>query len=179
MPPGDGAIPYFSSVVSHDWERLGYPNIQVAPFWDTRSCGVACLCMTYGCLTPGIKMLPARVTEQLLRLGAYTEAGGWNHLGLARHARRRGLAAHLVTLGRPDDLWKIANTAGVLIVSIGSSFESDGDSGHLAVVAGFSDAGHVVIHRPSGLDPLEGYGLEVDPDTFWAHFSGRGIHISL
>ncbi len=134
--------------------------------------------MAYEYLSPGIKLLPAGITEELLRLGAYTEAGGWNHLGLARHARGRGLAAHLVTLARPDDLWKIANAPGVLIVSIGSSFKSDGDSGHLAVVAGFSDAGHVIIHRPSGQDPREGRDLHVDPDTFWAHFSGRGIYIS-
>ncbi|MFK0003384.1 hypothetical protein [Paenarthrobacter sp. NPDC090522] len=135
--------------------------------------------MAYGHLTPAHTLLPATITEELLRLGGYTETHGWNHRGLARHARGCGLVAQVVTLSRRDDFWQAVRAPGVLIVSISSSFEDDSDSGHLAVVAGFSDAGHVVIHRPSSQHPTEGRSLQVDPDTFWEHFSGGAIHISL
>lgn len=171
-------IPFYSSMGSHDWQRLGYPSQDVARFWDGRSCGVACLRMAYGYLTPTPTVLPATITEELLRLGAYTEANGWKHLGLARHARLRGLSAHLVSPSRPDELWMAATTPGVLIVSIGSSFDVESCSGHLAVVIGFSETGDIVLHRPSGQNPSEGRNLQVRPETFWEHFSGRGIHIS-
>ncbi|WP_043805877.1 hypothetical protein [Paenarthrobacter aurescens] len=171
-------VPFYSSMGSHDWQRLGYPSREVARFWDTRSCGVACLRMAYGYLGPATNDSPARITEELLRLGAYSEAKGWKHLGLAHHARLRGLAAHLVSASRPDELWLAATTPGVLIVSVGSSFDIESCSGHLAVVVGFAESGDIVLHRPSGQSPSEGFNLRVHPDTFWEHFSGRGIHIS-
>ncbi|MFI2565424.1 hypothetical protein [Paenarthrobacter sp. NPDC018779] len=102
-PSPELLVPFFSSMVSHDWERLGYPSHAAATYWDTRSCGVACLRMAYGRLTPGHTLLPATITEELLRLGGYTETHGWNHGGLARHARRYGLVAQVVTLSRRDD----------------------------------------------------------------------------
>jgi hypothetical protein len=171
-------VPFFSSVASHNWEDLGYPTQEAARFWDTRSCGVACLRMAYGYLAPGEQLLPGDLTEELLQLGAYTEASGWSHLGLARHARARGFTAQLLRIPRPDDLWVAVTAPGILIVSIGSSFEDESSAGHLAVVAGFSESGAVIVHRPSSQDPNEGRNLHVDPDTFWTHFSGRGIHVS-
>ncbi|MGR0158597.1 hypothetical protein [Paenarthrobacter nitroguajacolicus] len=170
-------IPFYSSVVSHDWEALGYATQEDAQFWDTRSCGVACLRMAYGYLAPGDKVLPAALTAELLQIGAYTETSGWNHLGLARHARGRGFAAHLLKIPRPDDLWAAVTAPGILIVSISSSFEDANSAGHLAVVVGFAESGAVIVNRPSSQDPFEGQNLQVDSDTFWSHFSGKGIHI--
>lgn len=170
-------VPFYGSFASHNWKVLGYPSQEVARFWDTRSCGVACLRMAYGYLAPSDKFLPADLTEELLRIGAYSEAAGWSHLGLARHARARGFTAQLLNIPRPDDLWMAATAPGLLIVSIASSFDDEGSAGHLAVVAGFSESGDVIVHRPSSQDPKEGRSVHVDPDTFWTHFSGRGIHI--
>lgn len=170
-------VPFYGSFASHNWKALGYPSQEVARFWDTRSCGVACLRMAYGYLAPTDKLLPAALTEELLRIGAYSEATGWSHLGLARHARARGFTAQLLRISRPDDLWAAVTAPGILIVSIGTSFESESSAGHLAVVAGFSDSGAIIVHWPSSQDPKEGRNLHVDPDTFWTHFSGRAIHI--
>jgi|GEM_PF-5948004 len=121
----ESLVPFYSSLASTDWEALGYPSQEVALFWDTRSCGVACLRMAYGYLAPTDKLLPAALTEELLRIGAYSEAGGWSHLGLARHARARGFTAQLLRLPRPDDLWAAVTTPGILIVSIGASSETE------------------------------------------------------
>lgn len=170
-------VPFYGSFASHNWKVLGYPSQEVARFWDTRSCGVACLRMAYGYLAPSDNSLPAVLTEELLQMGAYSEAGGWSHLGLARHARARGFTAQLLRIPRPDDLWAAVTAPGILIVSIGTSFESESSAGHLAVVAGFSDSGAIIVHRPSSHDRNEGRNLHLNPDTFWTHFSGRAIHI--
>ena len=59
-------VPFYSAMVSHDWKALGYPSQNAARFWDTRSCGVACLRMVYAHLLPGLQVLPATITEELL-----------------------------------------------------------------------------------------------------------------
>lgn len=178
MPIGQVATrdAFYSSLVSHDWQVLGFPSLKTAKFWDTRSCGVACLRMVYGRLQPDLNALPATVTEELLRDGAYSEEFGWNHDGLASHARRYGLKAKRLQFPTPEAFIDTAIKPGALIVSIGHSFEREGKSGHLALVAGVTDDGHLRIHRPSSQHPTQGRGLRVDFPTFWDHFSGRGIH---
>ena len=109
--------------------------------------------------------------------GRYSEAVGWSHLGLARHARDRAFTAQLLRIPRPDDLWAAVTAPGILIISIGTSFESESSAGHLAVVAGFPDSGAIAVHRPSSQNANEGRNFQMDPDTFWTHFPGRGIHI--
>lgn len=37
--PVAAEFPFFSSMVSHDWEALGYPSQKVARFWDTSRSG--------------------------------------------------------------------------------------------------------------------------------------------
>lgn len=170
------AVPFHSSMISHAWQALGYPSEKVARYWDTRSCGVACLRMVYGRLAPELKMLPAIITEELLRAGAYTEQSGWNHAGLARHGQSNGLDATALELSDIQELLDTAGTSGALIVSIGSSFDEPGSSGHLAVLAGITDSGQIMIHRPSSHHPSEGHSIKVDPGRFWDHFSGRAIH---
>ena len=169
-------VPFYSAMVSHDWEALGYPSQNAARFWDTRSCGVACLRMVYAHLLPGLQVLPATITEQLLRDGAYTEQAGWHHAGLTRHGQKNGLEADRLQFSTKEEFIETARGPGALIVSVGPSFESPGTSGHLALVAAISDSGHVRIHRPSSHQPTEGQDIRLDPTTFWDHFSGRGIH---
>lgn len=170
-------VPFFSSMVSYDWRQLGYPSFETAAFWDTRSCGVACLRMVYAQLVPGLQISPAVITEELLRDSSYTEQSGWNHYGLARHAKSNGLEADLVQLSAQEDFIQAALGPGVLIVSISHSFESGGHSGHLAVIAGITSSGDVRVHRPSSQHPTDGCDVRIDLQTFWAHFSGRAIHI--
>jgi len=171
------SMPFFSSMVSHDWRQLGYPSFETAAFWDTRSCGVACLRMVYAHLVPSLQISPAVITEELLRDSSYTEQSGWNHYGLARHAKRNGLEGDLVQLASTEDFIQAVRGPGILVVSISPSFESDGQSGHLAVIAGISSSGHIRVHRPSSRHPTDGCDIRVDLQTFWAHFSGRAIHI--
>lgn len=175
--PTERSVPFFGSMVSNDWEALGYPSLKAAEFWDTRSCGVACLRMVYASLLPDRQFLPATITEDLLRDQAYKEQSGWNHSGLARHARSQGLVADVYKLSAPQELVRAALAPGVLVVSIGSSFESDGVSGHLAVIAGMSSSGQIRVHRPSSRHPTAGRDLCIDLPTFWDHFSGRVIHV--
>jgi hypothetical protein len=179
MRPGiaedQDVFPFYSSMVSHDWEALGYPSEKTARFWDARSCGVACLRMVYARLIPESVMLPAAITEELLRDGAYSEQTGWNHAGLARHAHRNGLEAERAQVANPDELTVLANGAGVLVVSIGPSFEAPIRSGHLAMLAGITNTGQAHLHRPSSQHLTEGRNLCVDLKMFWDHFSGRAI----
>lgn len=167
--------PFYSSLVSHDWQALGFPSLKSAQFWDVRSCGVACLRMVYGRLKPDLVALPAPLTEELLRNGAYSEQSGWNHEGLASHARRYGLKAERLKFPTPEAFIDTVRKPGALIVSIGHSFDCEGKSGHLALVAGVTNEGHLRIHRPSSQHPTHGRGLQVDLPTFWDHFSRRGI----
>ncbi|MFH5880240.1 cysteine peptidase family C39 domain-containing protein [Arthrobacter sp. NA-172] len=163
-------------MVSHDWQALGFPSLKAAEYWDGRSCGVACLRMAYGRPKPGLEALPATITEELLQGGAYSEESGWNHEGLATHARHYGLKAERLQFPTLEAFIDAAGKSGVLMVSIGHSFEREGKSGHLAVVAGITNTGHLWIHRPSSRHPLQGRGIHIDLPTFWDHFSGRGIH---
>ncbi|UKA50988.1 hypothetical protein LFT48_05520 [Arthrobacter sp. FW305-123] len=174
----DPVIPFFSSMFSHDWENLGYPSLRAAKFWNGRSCGVACLQMVYAALLPHRRFLPSTITEELLADGSYSEASGWNHKGLAEHARRNGLSASTETFGAQEQLVQSVQEDGIFIASIGHSFDSDGASGHLAVVIGISSSGNVHVHRPSSHHLTTGRDLVVDLQTFWEHFSGRGIRIS-
>lgn len=105
--------------------------------------------MVYRRLNPDLNALPATVTEELLRDGAYSEEFGWNHDGLANHARRHGMKAERLQFPTPEAFIDTASKPGALIVSIGHSFEREGKSGHLALVAGVTDDGHLRIHRPS------------------------------
>lgn len=170
-----GEYPFYSSMVSHDWQALGYPSLNTARFWDTRSCGIACLRMVYGRLLPGLPILPATITEELLRAGAYTEQSGWNHAGLVRHGRRNGLAADRLQFSNQDKFTASVRRPGALVVSIGPSFESAGTTGHLALVTAITNSGQIRIHRPSSRHPTEGQDICVDMATFWEHFSGRSI----
>lgn len=163
-------------MVSHDWEALGYPSQKAARFWDARSCGVACLRMVYAHLLPDLQVLPATITEELLRDGAYTEQSGWHHAGLARHGKENGLEADRLQFSTKEELIETGSGPGALIVSVGPSFESPGTSGHLAVLADITGSGHICIHRPSSHHPTEGRNIRLDPATFWDHFSGRAIH---
>lgn len=169
-------FPFYSSMVSYDWQALGYPSEKAAQYWDTRSCGVACLRMVYARMVPEQAFLPAAITEELLRDGAYSEQSGWKHAGLARHARRNGLEAEQKQVSSPEELTDLASGTGVLVVSVGSSFDEPNRSGHLAVLIGITDAGEAHLHRPSGQHKTEGRDFRVDLDTFWEHFSGRAIH---
>ncbi|MDQ0210349.1 cysteine peptidase family C39 domain-containing protein [Arthrobacter bambusae] len=169
-------VPFYSSMVSHDWEALGYPSRNAARFWDTRSCGVACLRMVYAQLLPGMQVLPATITEELLHDGAYTEQTGWHHAGLARHGQKNGLEADRLQFSTTEEFIETARGPGALIVSVGPSFESPGKSGHLAVLAAITTSSDLLIHRPSSHHPIEGRNIRLDPATFWDHFSGRAIH---
>ena len=100
----------------------------------------------------------------------------WKPCGLARHAHRNGLEAERAQAENPDELTSLATGPGVLVVSIGHSFDAPVSSGHLAVLVGITDAGQIHLHRPSSQHPREGKDLRVDLDTFWKHFSGRAIH---
>lgn len=177
LTPATG--PFYSSMVSHDWQALGFPALKAAQFWDTRSCGVACLRMVYGRLKPGLQALPATITEELLRDGAYSEQSGWSHEGLALHGRKYGLKAERTQLLTQETFMDAVREPGALIVSVGHSFETEGKSGHLAVVAGITELGHLWIHRPSSRHPTQGKAISLDLATFWAHFSGRGIRFSI
>lgn len=175
---GPAVYPFYSSKVSHAWKALGYPSEKAARFWDTRSCGVACLRMIYERLLPDQVMLPATITEELLRDGAYSEQSGWNHAGLVRHARRYGLQASQAHIDNPDQLAALVPDAGGLIVSIAPTFNVPARTGHLAVLTGITQSGHVHLHRPSSQHLTEGRNLHLDMGAFWEHFSGRTIHIS-
>ncbi|ABM08067.1 hypothetical protein [Paenarthrobacter aurescens] len=169
-------VPFYSSMVSHDWEALGYPSQNVARFWDTRSCGVACLRMVYAHLLPELQVLPATITEELLVDGAYTEQAGWHHAGLARHGQKNRLEADRLQFSTKEEFIETARGPGALVVSVGPSFGNPGTSGHLAVLAAITDSGHIRIHRPSNRHPKEGRNIPLDPAMFWDHFSGRAIH---
>ena len=124
LTPATG--PFYSSMVSHDWQALGFPALKAAQFWDTRSCGVACLRMVYGRLKPGLQALPATITEELLRDGAYSEQSGWSHEGLALHGRKYGLKAERTQLLTQETFMDAVREPGALIVSVGHSFETEG-----------------------------------------------------
>ncbi|MDP9903266.1 cysteine peptidase family C39 domain-containing protein [Arthrobacter bambusae] len=173
------AGPFYSSMVNHDWQALGFPALKAARFWDTRSCGVACLRMVYGRLKPGLDVLPATIIEELLRAGAYSEQFGWNHEGLALHARKYGLEAERMHFRTQETFMAAVRESGAIIVSVGHSFETEGKSGHLAVVAGITEPGHLWIHLPSSRHPTHGKAVCVGLTTFWDHFSGRGIRFSI
>jgi len=69
-------VPFHGSFASHNWKVLGYPSQEVARFWDTRSCGVACLRLAYGYHAPSDNSLPAVLTEELLQMGATRKLSG-------------------------------------------------------------------------------------------------------
>lgn len=169
---------FASAMVSHDWEPLGYPNVRVAKFWDSRSCGIACLRMAFGELGVDGLTDPATLTEALLKRGAYSETSGWKHGHLAAYATERGLSAKLQMIDSIDELQSLLARDAAVIISIGHSFNTPGTSGHLAILLSIEDSNEAVLHIPSGEDPHQGNGVRVPTDIFWKHFSGRSIVLS-
>ncbi|PYI38459.1 hypothetical protein CVS30_10045 [Arthrobacter psychrolactophilus] len=169
---------FASAMVSHDWRRLGYPSVRVAKFWDSRSCGIACLRMAFGALNVVGSLGPAALTEALLKRGAYSEASGWNHSRLAAYANELELSAAPQRIDSIDQLLRILASGAVVIVSVGHNFETPGRAGHLAVLLSIVGNGEAVLHMPSGDDPHQGRGITVSTDVFWEHFSGRAVVLS-
>lgn len=106
---------FASAMVSLDWRNLGYPSLRVAEFWDSRSCGIACLRMAFGALDVGGAIGPAALTEALLKRGAYSETSGWKHGRLAAYATELGLSASPQEI-RCVDEFRAAHARGAVVV---------------------------------------------------------------
>jgi hypothetical protein len=170
---------FASAMVSHDWRNLGYPSLRVAEFWDSRSCGIACLRMAFGALDVGGAIGPAALTEALLKRGAYSETSGWKHGRLAAYATELGLSASPQEIRCVDEFRAAHARGAVVIVSIGHSFETPGKSGHLAVLLSIAEWGEAILHIPSGDNPGHGKEVRVSTGVFWEHFSGRAIVLAI
>ena len=180
-----------------DWQKLGFKDRADAEYWEKSCCGILCLKMAIDSilLVQG-KPLSRSIKEYIdkgLAIGAYTDAVGWSHSGLAKLAKEFGFAAEARQNVKPEELREALKQNCLPIISIKWAFENTKSlkekilfwkklGGHLALVVGFDEdedgkINGFCVHHTSIRKEYNWQYKFLPLDKFKQGFTGRCIMI--
>ena len=174
-PTMPNKIPYYSQRVGDNWREMGYPTKKLGTYWESRSCGVACVRMAVEGLTDHTPLNQFRLTLRLLLLGAYLPNKGWIHSKLTAYLSTQGIDAHRILIKDKQQLINQIASHGAIIASVGVGLEENRKTGHLVVITGISKNSDIILRHPSSDKNYEWADHHISINAFWSHFSGNVI----
>ncbi|MDP3880894.1 MAG: hypothetical protein Q8Q32_01785 [bacterium] len=190
-------IPFYSQNWDLDnWQALGYKNKDDAQYWERSSCGILCAKMAMDSflsqrgdeLTPPIKEIIGLGVKQ----GAFSDATGWSHQGLAKLIEGFGFKATPRTMNS-DQLKEAIENNSIPIISIKWAFNNKKSlkerilfwkkyGGHLGVITGFEEENGKItgfyVHHTSKRKEQNWQNRLLPVKDFLKGYTGRGILVS-
>ena len=184
MPKKIHNTPYYSQLSTPDWEARGFVSFEEAEYWQTRSCGIACIKMVLDSHEAHKNQKFADLIREMEEKGVYVDGVGCVHQGIADQFNVRGIDSQRTKIDSPEKFKKYIDQDNIFIVSIGAGFIDGKKNGHLVPVIGYtSDAGgkllSLIVHNTSSYHGWQWPEKEIEVERFINHFSNNAIRVRL
>jgi hypothetical protein len=190
-------VPFYSQNWDlDDWQQLGYKDREDAAYWERSSCGILCAKMVMDSfllnkeksISPSIK----EIIDMGVSMGAYADAAGWSHAGLANLIKKFGFNASAEPISAGKIRANLLSNA-LMIVSVKWGLRTKKTlkekllfwkkyGGHLAVVVGFEEENGelsgLYLHHTSKIKEQNWEYKYVPIRDFLKCFTGRGISVT-
>lgn len=184
MPKKIHNIPYYSQLSTPDWEARGFASLEEAEYWQTRSCGIACIKMVLDNHKEHRGQKFADLVKEMEDKGVYKDGVGCVHQGIVDQFNARGIDSQRMKIDTPEKFKKLIDQDNIFIVSIGAGFIDGKKNGHLVPVIGYTtdkddNIISLIVHNTSSYHGWQWSEKEIDVGRFMNHFSNNTIRVRL
>ncbi len=176
-------MPFFSQLSKNDWKERGFKDEYDAVFWQTKSCGMACIKMVLDMHPEHAGAKFAELIHEMEEKGVYRAGVGCVHQGITEELNVRGIDAGRMKINNADEFKKLIDQDNIFIVSVGAGFSKPKNSGHLVPVIGYTEQDEkiesIIIHHTSSNEDFQWPEKEIEVERFFKHFSGNAIRVRL